>query len=607
MNPHPHAAPPFQAPSNYSASLSLAKPVVASPLGIVAAQHRRAAEAGAAVMAAGGNAFDAAVATSFALGALEPWMSGMGGGGAMVLYIAAEKRYEVIDFGMRAPGSLRVEDFKLAPAGVANGLFPWPRVQGDINLSGPKSMAVPGVVAGMAQLHARHGSRAWDTLLQPAIDLAEEGLLVDQMTSAAITEGAAALREHASSARVYLRDGLPPSPQWGIKDVVRLPLHGLARTLAMLAREGGDSFYRGALAQQIAADVAAVGGYLNAQDLAAYEAVVRVPLVIPYRHGRIIATPELTAGPTLAHTLAQWQVGMQPSGHAPDSAAYVQYALGLQQAYRARLTAMGDADGARQTGLAQALQLWGGAGLAASAAGGSTGNAAGGAAGDTKAKGGAPSQVTQSPAAPPRADCTTHFCVVDAAGNMVAVTQTLLGIFGSHVVLPETGVLMNNGIMWFDPVAGKPNSLAPGKRCLTNYTPVLGERPPAGAAKGALLGAAQEVERFALGASGGRRILPAVAQLASFLIDYHVPLGEAFALPRIDASEGGTVIGDTRLSSDIQAALAAQFDYVGTHRITAPFKFACPSAVLRSGNMNFGATEVASLWADAVAAGASST
>jgi gamma-glutamyltranspeptidase/glutathione hydrolase len=133
----------------FSNSQQLRKPAVSSRGGIVASQSRRAAEVGAAVLAAGGDCVDAVIATTFALGTLEPWMSGMGGGGAMVLYRAQENRYEVIDYGMRSPNSLRVEDYPLTGTGAASDIFPWPRVKEDRNLQGPGSIAVPGVVAGM--------------------------------------------------------------------------------------------------------------------------------------------------------------------------------------------------------------------------------------------------------------------------------------------------------------------------------------------------------------------------------------------------------------------------------------------------------------------------
>src|SRR5437588_8340085 len=159
--------------------------------------------------------------------------------------------------------------------------------------------------------------------------------------------------------------------------------------------------------------------------------------------------------------------------------------------------------------------------------------------------------------------CTTHFSLVDSEGNMAAVTQTLLSTFGSKFVLPQTGVVMNNGIMWFDPTPGGPNSLAPGKRCLTNYTPVLAQ--------------AADGRRLALGASGGRRILPAVTQMLSFVMDYGMDLDEAIHTPRIDASEGAVVIGDVRLPSATHDALRQKFDYEQARIQTFPMKFACPS------------------------------
>jgi gamma-glutamyltranspeptidase/glutathione hydrolase len=181
--------------------------------------------------------------------------------------------------------------------------------------------------------------------------------------------------------------------------------------------------------------------------------------------------------------------------------------------------------------------------------------------------------------------CTSHFCVADRQGNMAAVTQTLLSIFGSRLVLPESGMLMNNGIMWFDTQPGKANSLAPGKRCLTNYCPIITEGVG---------------WRFALGASGGRRILPAVMQVLCFLADHGKSLDEAFHLPRIDASEGELVIGDELLGEEVHRALQESFTYTRVRRQTLPLKFASPSGVLRTGTTNWGATEIASPWADAV-------
>jgi gamma-glutamyltranspeptidase/glutathione hydrolase len=515
---------------NFSASLRLSKPAVHSQGGIVAAQHRRAAEVGAAVLARGGDAVDAAIATSFALGVVEPWMSGVGGGGAMVLYRAAEQCYTVIDFGMRAPVSLDPADYPLTDEGVSSDLFPWSRVRDDRNVHGPFAIAVPGVVDGMRLAHERFATLPWRELVEPAAELADAGLLIDWFAVESIASAAADLIRYPASREAFLVNGLPPVPAWSARIEVRLGQQRLAQTLRQLAAAGPRDFYDGDLAAAIAADVQAAGGKLSRADLAAYRAQERDPLMIGYRDARIAATPELTAGPTLAHVLRSLQGHLVP-GKQPGAQAYAAYARALQEAYAFRLTRMGDVEGGRAPG------------------------------------------------------CTTHFCVVDRHGNLAAVTQTLLSIFGSRFVLPGTGVLMNNGVMWFDTEPGKANSLAPGKRCLTNYCPVIGERG---------------AHRFALGASGGRRILPAVAQLLSFLVDFEQDLDQAFHLPRIDASEGPLVIGDELLSGEIHAALAASFAYVRMRRQTLPFKFACPSGVLSSAAGNWGATEIASPWADAV-------
>ena len=524
----------------FSNTQQIRKPAVVSKGGIVAAQSRKAAEVGARVLAAGGDCVDAVIATTFALGVLEPWMSGVGGGGAMVLYRAREDRHEVIDYGMRAPLSLRVEDYPLTGHGAASDIFPWPRVKDDRNLHGPGSIAVPGVVAGMEEAHRRHAKLPWKDLLAPSVKLAGEGLLVDWWTTLMIASSAADLRRYPASAAAYLQDGLPPNPQWGIRSTVRLPQNNLKATMAHLAAQGPRDFYQGDLARSISSDVKAGGGALSVEDLAAFGVHLREPLVIPYRGGKVYATPELTAGPTMAHTLRLLQQELQPEKSAPDASAYTAYAQALQSAYRERLQGMGDADGRRALG-AEHL---------------------------------APS-------------CTTHFSAVDRDGNMAAVTQTLLSTFGSKFVTPQTGITMNNGIMWFDPTPGTTNSLAPGKRCLTNYTPVVAQ--------------AADGRRLAVGASGGRRILPAVMQILSFVMDYGMDLDAAIHQPRIDASEGAVVIGDVRLPAPTRHALGGRVDYEEARMHTLPMKFACPSVVMRDGATNSGATEPFQPWAEAVA------
>jgi gamma-glutamyltranspeptidase/glutathione hydrolase len=525
----------------FSNSQTIRKPAVASKGGIVAAQSRRAAEIGAEILAGGGDCVDAVIATGFALGALEPWMNGMGGGGAMVLYRARENRVEVIDYGMRAPQSLRIEDYPIV-AGAASDLFPWERVKDDRNIHGPGSIAVPGMVAGAEEAHRRYAKLKWSDLLAPAARLAGEGLLVDWWTTVMVASAAVDLRRYPASAAAYLVDGLPPNAPWTIRADVRQPQDKLKASIEQLARGGARDFYEGDLAKSIAEDVQGAGGALSVSDLASYRAQLREPLKIPYRGGTVFATPELTAGPTLAHALRLLQQEYRP-GRAPDAAAYTKYADVIRAAYRERLKGMGDAEGRRALG-AEYL----------------------------------------APA------CTTHYSVVDRHGNMAAVTQTLLSGFGSRFVTPKTGITMNNGIMWFDPVQGNTNSLAPGKRCLCNYTPVVAE--------------SGDGRWLALGASGGRRIMPSVMQILSFVMDYGMDLDAAIHQPRIDASEGDIVIGDVRLPGETREALRQRFPYEEARVQTVPGKFACPSVVLRAEGTNHGATDTFQPWADAVAEGA---
>jgi gamma-glutamyltranspeptidase/glutathione hydrolase len=518
---------------NFSDSQIVRKPAVSSSGGIVAAQHRRAAEVGAAILAAGGDAVDAAVATSFAIGVVEPWMSGPGGGGAMVVYRAKERRTFVVDFGMRAPGGLDIADYPLSGAGVSADLFPWPAVVEDRNAVGAKAIAVPGVVDGMGLIHERFGAKPWRDLLMPAAELADEGLLVDWYAALVIASATRMLAGNEFAAKTFLEEGRWPTVSaWTAIADKRIDLSAMARTIRRLAERGAREFYEGEIARAIARDVERAGGRLSTADLAAYRAKLIEPRKIEYRGATIYATPELTAGPTLADCLARL-AKRAPAGSTPDADAFTAYALALREAYAWRLANMGDVEGGRN-----------------------------------------------GPA------CTTHFSVVDRHGNMCAVTQTLLSIFGSKVMLPESGLLMNNGILWFDPEGGKPNSLGPGKRCLMNVCPVIGEH---------------RGRRFALGASGGRRILPAVMQLALYLVDYGMTLEDAFHSPRIDMSGGDTLIADLSLQHPISAALAQRFKLVETRRTAFPYMFACPAGVLREGEINQGCTEIMSPWGDAIA------
>ncbi len=521
--------------SSFSASQVVRKPAVSGPGGLVAAQHRQAAEVGAEVLAAGGDALDAAVATSFALGVLEPWMSGPAGGGAMMLWRAKERQAHCVFYGMRAPAGLDPADYPLSGGTVSDDLFPWAAVVGDRNVRGATAVAVPGLVDGIGLAHGRFGRLPWRELLQPAVGLARRGLQVDWYAALMIASATRVLAEDPDAAALFLEDGRWPTiAGWTALSDKRIDLSRMADTLSEIADKGPRELYDGEVGRALAADVRAKGGSLSHEDLKAYRAELQQPLEIAYRGGHVHAAPRLTAGPTLADVLGRLETALTP-GAAPDGTAYAAYAEALDAAYAKRLSGMGDSDG-------------------------------------------------ESPEAPA---CTTHFSVVDREGNMAAVTQTLLSSFGARCVSPTTGLLLNNGIMWFDPEPGRPNSLAPGKRCLMNVCPVVG--------------ADAAGRRFALGASGGRKIMPAVAQLTSFLADYGMSLEEAFHQPRIDVSGGTAAVADESLPAGTLAALRAGREVVTTKRTVFPYAFACPAGVLSDGATNWGASEPLSPWGDAVA------
>jgi len=489
---------------------TMSKHAVRGSAGMVAAQHIGAARAGAEILRGGGNAVDAAIATSLALAVLEPWMSGLGGGGFLVL-AKANGRSEVLDFGMKAPAALDPATYPLSQ-GHDNDLFGWPGVVEDRNVLGPLSVAVPGQASGLQLAFERHASLPWRDLCAPAIALAERGLPITWHSCLQITTVAADLARFEAAGRHFLPKGMPPVPDVnGVQTF--LPIPSLAETLQRLAEAGPGDLVTGELARLLVEDVQAAGGVLSLDDLAGHRA--RVVDALEHRHGPAeIRTPGgLTAGPTLDHvlTLIAGKVAAGP----PDADAYVAWADGLFEGYRHRLAHHGHA-------------------------------------GDTEGA---------------RAGCTSHFSVVDAEGTMVSLTQTLLSAFGSKILSPRTGILLNNGIMWFDPRPGGANGLAPGKRPLSNMCPVVARRDGA--------------PWVTIGASGGRRIMPAVMQILSMLIDGGLDLERAFHLPRIDVSGGPEVRADPRLAPAIIAALEQRFTVQPGEAMVWPKLYACPSAILR--------------------------
>ena len=508
------------------------KPFARSSGGIVATQNRIAGLAGAKMLTSGGNAVDAAVATGLALAAVEPWNSGLGGVGFMLVYLAKENRVQVVDFGPISPKTLDPAAYPLT-GGYTSDLFTWPTVKDDRNVHGPASIAVPGHVAGLSLALETFGSMRFGDVIQPAIALADQGLAVDWYLTLKVATMTRELARYSSTRDIWLPDGYPPVTAAGAA-LERLQLKGLASTFRRLADAGPRDFYEGDIAASIARDVSQMGGDLSLEDLRSYRARIVEPLEVEYRGAQLALAPGLTAGPTFKRALTMLRETKFRSG-GPHADAFLAYAQTLRDVYAERLATMGETSDHRDP------------------------------------------------------STTTHLNVVDGEGNMVALTQTLLSVFGSKVVLPETGILMNNGIMWFDPRPGSPNSLAPGKRPLTNMSPVIARR--------------NGQAWFAMGASGGRKIMPAVYQIASFLIDHGMTLEDAFHQPRIDASGGDSVSVDPRLPAPIKSALAERLPTVETELVVYPTNYACPSAVFRdpADGAHYGISDVMSPWSGAVA------
>jgi gamma-glutamyltranspeptidase/glutathione hydrolase len=505
------------------------KPAVSTSGGIVASQNNVAAQVGAEILAAGGTAVDAVVATAFALTAREPWNSGLGGIGFMVVHPAGGGRAEVVDFGPVAPMGLEPSLFPLTDD-TTTDLFTWAKVVDDRNVHGPLSFMVPSAVRGYARAVERFGRLPWRDLVAPAIALAEEGLPVDWYATLRIASFATDLRRYAESRRIYLPNDLPPAaPAVGAAPVLKLGR--LAETLTRLAEEGPEDLYTGELAAMIVADTKEAGGVLSAADLANCRPRIVPTLDIPYRGYTFQAARGLSAAPTLADVLDRLEG--KSFGKRPDANYFEAVVEALQQAYAGRLENLGDVD-------------------------------------------------------PPGESCTTHITAVDREGGIAALTTTLLSTFGSRYVLPQTGILMNNGVMWFDPTPGHPNSIGPGKRALTNMCPVVVARDGR--------------PRFGIGASGGRRILAAVLQLASFIVDFDMSPEEAAHHPRLDVSNSEGVSIDRRLPESVIDRLSGRRGAEIVEHTVMPARFACPNLVMRGEDgTNRGVSDAMSPWSAAVA------
>ena len=479
-------------PKVFQEQWNLRKPAVSGSDGVVATQHYLASKVGASVLKRGGNAIDAAIASGLALGCVEPWMSGIGGGGFMTLYDAKSDRVSVVEFGMRAPLLADPNDYPLTGKSTGASSFHWPEVVDDRNVHGPFAVATPGYLKGVGLALGHFGTWDWHDVIEPACQLAEWGLPTHWYTQLQIMRGARTMRRYDEVQRIYLPDGLPPETEDDSGATHRIPLGCLAETLRTLQSDGPDAFYSGVLAKHISTDLESAGSKIRLEDLREYEAHITEPIRLTYRGHEVFAPLRRSAGPTLVQALSSLENWTFGTKERPDSSDYETYANALLNAYDYRLKNLGD--------------------------GANEGKSSG---------------------------ATSHISVIDREGNMVSLTQTLMSVFGSFIMLPKTGILLNNGMMWFDPRPDSPNSVSPGRRPLSNMCPVIGK--------------SQDGRKFALGACGGRQIFPSVFQLISFLCDFDMDATQALHQARIDVSGTDLITIMDNMDAEIIAQIRKNF------------------------------------------------
>ena len=414
----------------------------------IASAHPLASAAGAEVLAAGGNAFDAAIAVAAALGVVEPYSSGLGGGGFLLLHRAADRRQVVVDARETAPGAATADMFLDA------GGAPVPRA----SLDGARAAAIPGTPAALAWIAQRYGRLPLRVSLAPAVRLAREGFAVDARFARVSAAAAAKLSRDSLSSALFLADGAP------LREGAVLRQPALAATFEAIAGAGHDGFYAGAVAEELVRSVRAAGGVWTLKDLAGYRIREREPARIAYRGATIVTAPLPSAGGlTLAQSLNILERFDLPPAGSAERAHLV--AEALRRAYQDRARYLGDPDFVDGP-----WERLAGPGYAARRAATIRRDRA-------TASGGLP--------AAGEGENTSHFSVVDRDGNRVAATLTINTLFGSGFVAGATGVLLNNEMDDFAVAPGVPNvyglvgsranAVAPGKRPLSSMSPTFVE------------------------------------------------------------------------------------------------------------------------------------
>ncbi|MDQ6907332.1 MAG: gamma-glutamyltransferase family protein, partial [Chloroflexota bacterium] len=429
-------------------------------------------------------------------------------------------------------------------------------VKDEANAYGPRSVAVPGMVAGMALALARFGTKEIGEVIAPAIGFAERGFPIDWYRGMLISSEEAVIRRDAETARIFLRDGVAPAPHFG-GQLTLLAQPDLANTLHRIADKGPDGFYRGETAERIAAHLDKLGGILTTDDLARYEPTVVDPLVIEYRDVELVLLPYQAGGITTGEAFNILDgVDLRSTGFN-TAATLHQIAEASRRSYADRFAYVGDPDFSDVDWQQLAAKEYAARRRAeidpqrASMPKPGQGIVRGGIAGR---------MVVQADGG-----CTTHLSVVDREGNMVALTQTLTLIFGSAVTVPGTGVLLNDNMNLFDPIPGGANEIRPWKRPASSMAHVIAVR--------------DGVPILAVGAPGGRRIMDTCLQMTLDTIDFDMDIAAACAAPLIDCA-GPELLVDDRVPAATRAKLRAMGHNVVDVAVSfSPRGFASPTGV----------------------------
>ncbi len=503
-----------------SLSLRAQRAAVEAAHGMVTSAHELASQAGLEMLKKGGNAVDAAIATGLALEVVYPVAGNLGGGGFMVIHLAGPEnggkgRQVVIDYRETAPASASRDMYVEANGEVMKG--------NTSSTRGWRASGVPGTVAGFALALEKYGSGklSWAEVCEPSRRLAAEGHVISQNTAAMLQRSAARLGEFAETKRVYLNGGTPPKAG----DLFKQP--DLAATFARLQKAGPREFYEGETARRIADAMAANQGTITLADLKAYRAVERTPLRGTYRGHEIVTMPPPSSGGIALLQMFTMLEAHNVAALGHNSAAKYHLLIEtMRRAFRDRAEYLGDPDFVnvpvaqlldREYNLARMKDF-------------SPERAT---PSDRVEPGLGPLKLAANATPGPRfaqeSTETTHYSVVDAAGNAVANTYTLNGNFGSHVTIPGTGILMNNemddftvkvGVKnMFGLLQGPANAIAPGKRPLSSMTPTLVFKD------GKLL--------LVTGSPGGPTIINTVLQIIVNVIDHQLPVMQAVEAPRI--------------------------------------------------------------------------